>query len=117
MKSVARLIEIYERENDNNYKDDNGEETHQISGGYSLSQLLSDTQTGGGSSNSIFDDLQIPFGLYYNNNAVQDFYKVVKSSVIEDSMFDNLFVSISKARSKPTRREIPITNKITRKNK
>ena len=116
MKSVARLIEIEQRENDNNYKDDN-EETRQISGGYSLSQLLSDTQTGGGSSNSIFDDLQIPFGLYYNSNVVQDFYKVVKSSVIEDSMFDNLFDSISKSRSKPTRREMPITNKITRKHK
>ncbi len=116
MTSVARLIEIEERENDNNYKDEN-EETHQISGGYNLSQLLSDTQTGGGSSNSIFDDLQIPFGVYYNSNVVQDFYKVVKSSVIEDSMFDNLFDSISKTRSKPTRREMSITNKITRKHK
>jgi len=116
MTSVARLIEIEERENDNNYKDDNYEK-QQISGGYNLSQLLNDTQTGGGISNSIFDDLQIPFGLYYNNNVVQDFYKVVKSSVIEDSMFDNLFDSISKSRSKPTRREMPITNKITRKQK
>ena len=116
MTSVARLIEIEERENDNNYKDDN-DEKQQISGGYNLSQLLNDTQTGGGITNSIFDDLQIPFGLYYNSNVVQDFYKVVKSSVIEDSMFDNLFDSISKSRSKPTRREMPITNKITRKHK
>ena len=116
MTSVARLIEIEERENDNNYKDDN-DEKQQISGGYNLSQLLNDTQTGGGISNSIFDDLQIPFGLYYNSNVVQDFYKVVKSSVIEDSMFDNLFDSISKSRSKPTRREMPITNNITRKHK
>jgi hypothetical protein len=116
MTSVARLIEIEERENDNNYKDDN-DEKQQISGGYNLSQLLNDTQTGGGITNSIFDDLQIPFGLYYNTNVVQDFYKVVKSSVIEDSMFDNLFDSISKSRSKPTRREMPITNKITSKHK
>jgi hypothetical protein len=116
MKSVARLIEIEEREYDNNYKDDN-DEKQQISGGYNLSQLLNDTQMGGGITNSIFDDLQIPFGLYYNSNVVQDFYKVVKSSVIEDSMFDNLFDSISKSRSKPTRREMPITNKITRKHK
>ena len=116
MTSVARLIEIEEREDDNNYKDDN-DEKQQISGGYNLSQLLNDTQTGGGITNSIFDDLQIPFGLYYNSNVVQDFYKVVKSSVIEDSMFDNLFDSISKSRSKPTRREMPITNKITRKHK
>ena len=116
MTSVARLIEIEERENDNNYKDDN-DEKQQISGGYNLSQLLNDTQTGGGISHSIFDDLQIPFGLYYNSNVVQDFYKVVKSSVIEDTMFDNLFNSISKSRSKSTRREMPITNKITRKHK
>lgn len=116
MTSVARLIEIEEREDDNNYKDDN-DEKQQISGGYNLSQLLNDTQTGGGITNSIFDDLQIPFGLYYNTNVVQDFYKVVKSSVIEDTMFDNLFNSISKSRSKPTRREMPITNKITRKHK
>ena len=83
--------------------------------GYSLKDLLNtgDEQIGG----SAQSDLQIPLGLYYDEQIVYDFYKVVKSSVIEDDLFDKLFDMVSKTKSKSTRKNIPKPpNKATRRN-
>jgi hypothetical protein len=82
--------------------------------GYSLKDLLNtgDEQIGGSAQSN---DLQIPLGLYYDEQIVYDFYKVVKSSVIEDDLFDKLFDMVSKTKSKSTRKNIPKPNKTTRR--
>jgi len=83
------------------------------SGGYGVSELLNKTESMEGGAPNVFTDLQIPIGLYCNNNMVCDFYKVVNPSVIEDDLFDKLFDMVSKAKSKATRREHPNKHKIT----
>ena len=86
-----------------------------ISGGYNVNELLNvdGKQMGGGTD--IFKDLQIPLGLYCDNVIVKDFYKSVKSKVIDDDLFDTLFDMVSKTKNKSTRREKVNPNKITKK--
>jgi hypothetical protein len=92
---------------------ENAEQT--ISGGYSISKLLNiDEQSGGGGSD-VFKDMQIPLGLYCNDVIIKDFYKTVKSKVIDDDLFDTLFDMVSKTKNKLTRREKVNPNKITKK--
>ena len=88
-----------------------------ISGGYNISELLNvdGEQNGGGGGTDIFKDLQIPIGLYCDDNVVKDFYKTVKSKVIEDDLFDTLFDMVSRTKNKSTRKEKIIANKITKK--
>ena len=88
-----------------------------ISGGYSITELLNvdGEQSGGGTD--IFKDLQIPLGLYCDDVIVKDFYKSVKSKVIDDDLFDTLFDMVSKTKNKSTRREKVNPNKITKKKK
>ena len=92
-----------------------------FTGGYDINMLLNNNnnQTGGNNEDvkSKFDDLLIPLGLYYNNTVTNDFYKIVKSNVIDDKMFDNLFDLVSKSRNKPTRKNIEQIkpNKVTKR--
>jgi len=86
------------------------------SGGYNIADLLSNdnhSMEGGGSS--IFTDMQIPLGLYCNDSVVNNFYKVVKSSTIDDDLFDKLFDMVSKSKNKATRKEQVKTHKVTKK--
>jgi hypothetical protein len=87
-----------------------------ISGGYSITELLNvnGEQMGGGGTD-VFKDLQIPLGLYCDDVIVKDFYKSVKSKVIDDDLFDTLFDMVSKSKNKSTRREKVNPNKITKK--
>lgn len=91
---------------------------HEMSGGYDISELLNDggNMEGGGQAHD-FTDMQVPIGLYCNNNVVCDFYKVVKSSVIEDDLFDNLLNMVSKIKNTATRREPIQKHKVTKKMK
>ncbi len=89
------------------YKDDTDEKM--IIGGYSVSELVNNGLTTGGSGSNEdtnFDDLLIPLGTYYDTRVVHDFYNTVKSSVIEDDLFDKLFGLVSKNKSKPTRKNV-----------
>jgi hypothetical protein len=87
-----------------------------ISGGYNISDLLNvDGEQMGGGGTDIFKDLQIPLGLYCDDVVINDFYKTVKSKVIEDDLFDTLFDMVSKSKNKSTRREKVNPNKITKK--
>ena len=89
-----------------------------MSGGYSISDLLNSNNHSmeGGGESSIFTDTQIPLGLYYDDTKVVDnFYKVVKSSTIDDDLFDKLFDMVSKTKSKGTRKEQVKTHKVTKK--
>ena len=87
-----------------------------ISGGYNISDLLNvDGEQMGGGGTDIFKDLQIPLGLYCDDVVINDFYKTVKSKVIEDDLFDTLFDMVSKRTNKSTRREKVNPNKITKK--
>ena len=87
-----------------------------ISGGYSITELLNvNGEQNGGGGTDIFKDLQIPIGLYCDDNVVKDFYKTVKSKVIEDDLFDTLFDMVSRTKNKSTRKEKIIANKITKK--
>ena len=115
--SIASMINIQERQNDN-YKEEEGKnDNYHMTGGYSISELFhtdksGESQTGGG----IFNDLQIPLGVYYNNNILNNYYEKIKSKVIDDSLFDNLFNAVTKNKPKQTKRNIiPIVNKVTRK--
>jgi hypothetical protein len=91
---------------------------HEMSGGYDISELLNeDGNMEGGGQDNIFTDMQVPIGLYCNNNVVCDFYKVVKSSVIEDDLFDNLLNMVSKIKNTATRREPIKKHKVTKKMK
>jgi hypothetical protein len=88
-----------------------------MSGGYNIADLLSSnnhSMEGGGTS--IFTDMQIPLGLYCDDTKmVSDFYKVVKSSTIDDDLFDKLFDMVSKTKSKATRKEPVKMHKVTKK--
>ena len=87
-----------------------------ISGGYNVDELLNvDGEQSGGGGTDIFKDLQIPLGLYCDDVIVKDFYKSVKSKVIDDDLFDTLFDMVSKTKNKSTRREKVNPNKITKK--
>ncbi len=87
-----------------------------ISGGYSITELLNANgeQMGGGGTD-IFKDMQIPLGLYCDDVIIKNFYKSVKSKVIDDDLFDTLFDMVSKSKNKSTRREKVNPNKITKK--
>ena len=87
----------------------------EMSGGYSIDQLLNDSQMVGGGIPNVFADLQIPLGLHYVDEVASDFYKAVNSGVIEDDMFDRLFELVSKTKNKGTRREQIKKHKITLK--
>ena len=87
-----------------------------ISGGYSITELLNvngEEMAGGGTD--IFKDMQIPLGLYCDDVIIKNFYKSVKSKVIDDDLFDTLFDMVSKSKNKSTRREKVNPNKITKK--
>jgi len=88
-----------------------------MSGGYNIADLLSsDNHSREGGGSSIFTDMQIPLGLYCDETRqVSDFYKVVKSSTIDDDLFDKLFDMVSKTKSKGTRKEQVKTHKVTKK--
>lgn len=89
-----------------------------MSGGYNIADLLSSDNHSmeGGGEPSIFTDMQIPLGLYCDNTKlVSDFYKVVKSSTIDDELFDKLFDMVSKTKSKGTRKEQANKHKTTKK--
>ena len=88
-----------------------------MTGGYNIENLLSDNgQMMGGGEPSIFTDTQIPLGLYYDDTKVVDnFYKVVKSSTIDDDLFDKLFDMVSKTKNKGTRKEQANKHKTTKK--
>ena len=104
MSNIAKSIDV------------NAFEDNLMSGGYSIPDLLFNSNQimeGGGSSN--FTDMQIPLGLYCDDSVVHDFYKVVKSSTIDDDLFDKLFDMVSKIKSKATRKEQVKTHKITKK--
>lgn len=106
MSNIAKSIDV------------NAFEENLMSGGYSIPDLLNSNDQlmmGGGSSN--FTDMQIPLGLYCDDCVVHDFYKVVKSSIIDDDLFDKLFDMVSKTKSKATRKEPVKTHKVTKKNK
>lgn len=93
--------------NVDDYKDDIDKKI--IVGGYSVSELLNNGLTTGGSGSNEstnFDDLIIPLGTYYDTRVVHDFYNTVKSSVIEDDLFDKLFGLVTKNKSKPTRKNV-----------
>ena len=117
--SILNSLHVFEsKNNDNNYKEDN--ENNFISGGYDISKLLDKQFAGGGGTKiDIFTDLQIPLGLlqYDENEVINDFFKPVKSKVIDDDLFDNLFnlVSKNKTKNKSTRKEKINKNKITKK--
>lgn len=117
--SILNSLHVFEsKNNDNNYKED--DETNFISGGYDISKLLEKQFVGGGGTRiDIFTDLQIPLGLlhYDENEVINDFFKPVKSKVIDDDLFDNLFnlVSKNKTKNKSTRKENINKNKITKK--
>ncbi len=89
--------------------------TETMSGGYSIDQLLNDSQVGGGGSPNVFADLQIPLGLHYVDEVANNFYKAVNSNVIEDDLFDRLFDLVSKTKNKGTRREQIKKHKVTLK--
>jgi len=90
--------------------------TETMGGGYSIDQLLNDSQfVGGGSIPNVFADLQIPLGLHYVDEAASNFYKAVNSNVIEDDLFDRLFDLVSKTKNKGTRREQIKKHKVTLK--
>ena len=90
--------------------------TETMGGGYSIDQLLNDSQfVGGGGSPNVFADLQIPLGLHYVDEAASNFYKAVNSNVIEDDLFDRLFDLVSKTKIKGTRREQIKKHKVTLK--
>lgn len=105
MSIIAKSLQL---ENKNEY------ENQIISGGYSINELLNTGEQSGGGTD-IFKDLQIPLGLYYDDVIIKDFYKTVKSKVIDDDLFDTLFDMVSKTKNKSTRREKVIANKITKK--
>ena len=91
-------------------------------GGYDINMLLNNNnnnQTGGNNEDIKlkFEDLLIPLGLCYDNAVINDFYKIVKSNVIDDKMFDNLFDLVSKPRNKPTRKNVEQIkpNKVTKR--
>ena len=89
-----------------------------MSGGYSISDLLNSNNHSmeGGGESSIFTDTQIPLGLYCDDTKlVSDFYKVVKSSTIDDDLFDKLFDMVSKTKNKGTRKEQANKHKTTKK--
>jgi hypothetical protein len=86
-----------------------------ISGGYSINKLLNDNSEQSGGGSDVFKDMQIPLGLYCDDVIIKDFYKTVKSKVIDDDLFDTLFDMVSKTKNKSTRREKVIANKITKK--
>ena len=88
-----------------------------MTGGYNIENLLDDNgQMMGGGEPSIFTDTQIPLGLYYDDTkVVSDFYKVVKSSTIDDDLFDKLFDMVSKTKGKGTRKEQANKHKTTKK--
>ena len=94
---------------------ENEYENQIISGGYSITELLNHGEQSGGGGSDIFKDLQIPLGLYCDDVIIKDFYKTVKSKVIDDDLFDTLFDMVSKTKNKSTRREKVIANKITKK--
>jgi hypothetical protein len=103
MSNLATSINI------NEFDDD------EMSGGYDVSNLLNDGMMEGGGITTLFTEMQIPLGLYCNDNVVCDFYKVVKSSVIEDELFDNLFNMVSKTKNKGTRKQQIKKHKVTKK--
>jgi hypothetical protein len=117
--SILNSLHVFEsKNNDNNYKEDN--ENNFISGGYDISKLLDKQFAGGGGTKiDIFTDLQIPLGLLQcdKNEVINDFFKPIKSKVIDDDLFDNLFnlVSKNKTKNKSTRKEKINKNKITKK--
>lgn len=89
-----------------------------MTGGYNIENLLNSNNHSmeGGGEPSIFTDTQIPLGLYYDDTKVVDnFYKVVKSSTIDDDLFDKLFDMVSKTKNKGTRKEQVKTHKVTKK--
>ena len=89
-----------------------------MSGGYNIADLLNSNNNSmmGGGEPSIFTDRQIPLGLYYDDTKVVDnFYKVVKSSTIDDDLFDKLFDMVSKTKNKDTRKEQANKHKTTKK--
>lgn len=87
-----------------------------ISGGYSITELLNvNGEQSGGGGTDIFKDMQIPLGLYCDDVIIKNFYKSVKSKVIDDDLFDTLFDMVSKTKNKSTRREKVNPNKITKK--
>jgi hypothetical protein len=89
-----------------------------MSGGYNIADLLNSNNHSmeGGGEPSIFTDMQIPLGLYCDETKpVSDFYKVVKSSTIDDDLFDKLFDMVSKTKSKATRKEPVKTHNVTKK--
>ena len=107
--SILNSLHVFNKEDDNF-----------ISGGYDISKLLNKQFAGGcGTKIDIFTDLQIPLGLlqYDENEVINDFFKPVKSKVIDDDLFDNLFnlVSKNKSKNKSTRKEYINKNKITKK--
>jgi hypothetical protein len=105
--SIANFINIKEFDNDG-----------LMSGGYSITDLIGGNNQlmEGGGEPSIFTDMQIPLGLYYDGTeVVDDFYKVVKSSTIDDDLFDRLFDMVSKTKSKATRKEQANKHKTTKK--
>ena len=90
--------------------------TETMGGGYSIDQLLNDSQImGGGGTPNVFADLQIPLGLHYVDEVANNFYKAVNSNVIEDDLFDRLFDLVSKTKNKGTRREQIKKHKVTLK--
>ena len=133
--SILNSLHVFEsKNNDNNYKEDDetnfirggyviakslqveNAEKQIISGGYNVNELLNvDGKQMGGGGTDIFKDLQIPLGLYCDNVIVKDFYKSVKSKVIDDDLFDTLFDMVSKTKNKSTRREKVKINKVTKK--
>ena len=86
----------------------------EMSGGYSINELLHDGQIMGG-GHSIFADLQIPRGLHYVEEVASNFYKAVNSTTIEDDMFDKLFDLVTKNKSNGTRREHVDKRKVTKR--
>jgi len=110
MSILAKSLHVFELENE--YKE---EEKQIISGGYNISELLNNDNEQSGGGPDIFKDLQIPLGLYCDDVIIKDFYKSVKSNVIEDDLFDRLFDLVSKSKNKTNRKEKVNPNKITKK--
>jgi hypothetical protein len=125
--SIHSKIEIHENHDDNNnYKEDN--DRRFMIGGYAVDKLLEPNsnvgQHGGGNAEQSgpFNEMLIPLGLYCEKTPITDFYeKKAKYSVIDDSLFDTLFNSVSKNKSRATRKNVKETNetlnKTTRRNK
>ena len=122
--SIHSKIEIHENHDDNNnYKEDDNRRF--MIGGYDVEKLLepdsNDGQHGGGyaEQSGPFNEMLIPLGLYCQKTPMTDFYeKKTKYNVIDDSLFDTLFNSVSKNKNRPTRKNVNETpNKITRRNK